>query len=97
MRGYPPTWRLRILAGVELPGGIRDLSVPSPLPPPLHHRRIWVLHLELIARAAEAVGRALALGRDAFEPEIAGMAEQQFYDKKAIASATASKMARKRA
>jgi hypothetical protein len=75
MRGYPPTWRLRMLAGVELPGGIRDLSAPSPLPlpPPLHHRCVW----DLIGRAAGAVGRALALGRDAFEPEIAGMAEQQ--------------------
>src|SRR5262245_31056848 len=31
MRGYPPTWRLRMLAVV--PGGISALSAPSPLPP----------------------------------------------------------------
>jgi len=31
MRGYPPTWRLRMLAGV--PGGISALSAPNPLPP----------------------------------------------------------------
>ena len=33
MRGYPPTWRLRMLAGVGLPGGISDISALSPLPP----------------------------------------------------------------
>ena len=30
MRGYPPTWRLRMLAGAGLPGGI---TFPNPLPP----------------------------------------------------------------
>jgi hypothetical protein len=34
MRGYPPTWRLRMLAGAGLPGGISDLCAPNPLPPP---------------------------------------------------------------
>jgi hypothetical protein len=34
MRGYPPTWRLRMLAGAGLPGGISDLSAPNPLRPP---------------------------------------------------------------
>ena len=33
MRGYPPTWRLRMLAGAGLPGGI-SLSAPSPPRPP---------------------------------------------------------------
>src|SRR5262245_11410831 len=33
MRGYPPTWGLRMLAGVGLPGGISDISALSPLPP----------------------------------------------------------------
>jgi hypothetical protein len=31
MRGYPPTWRLRMLAGAGLPGGI---TAPTPPPPP---------------------------------------------------------------
>ena len=31
MRGYPPTWRLRILG---LPGGVSALPAHSPLPPP---------------------------------------------------------------
>jgi hypothetical protein len=30
MRGYPPTWRLRMLPGAGLPGGI---TFPDPLPP----------------------------------------------------------------
>jgi hypothetical protein len=30
MRGYPPTWRLRMLAVVGLPGGVSDLSAPNP-------------------------------------------------------------------
>jgi hypothetical protein len=34
MRGYPPTWRLRMLAGAGLPGGISDLSAPNLPPPP---------------------------------------------------------------
>ena len=34
MRGYPPTWRLRILASTGLAGGISALPSPSPLPPP---------------------------------------------------------------
>ena len=34
MRGYPPTWRLRVLADVGMPGRISDLSAPNPLPPP---------------------------------------------------------------
>jgi hypothetical protein len=33
MRGYPPTWRLRVLADVELPRSISDLSAPNPLRP----------------------------------------------------------------
>ena len=33
MRGYPPTWRLRMLAGVELPRSISDLSAPNPPQP----------------------------------------------------------------
>ena len=33
MRGYPPTWRLRVLADVRLPGHISNLSGPNPLPP----------------------------------------------------------------
>src|SRR5262249_29001266 len=32
MRGYPPTWRLRMLAGVGLPGGVSDLSADDPPP-----------------------------------------------------------------
>jgi hypothetical protein len=32
MRGYPPTWRLRMLAGVGLPGGISDLSADDSPP-----------------------------------------------------------------
>jgi hypothetical protein len=38
MRGYPPTWRLRMLAGAGLPGGISDLSAPYPPPPPASPR-----------------------------------------------------------
>jgi hypothetical protein len=34
MRGYPPTWRWRMLAGMGLPGGISNISAPNPLPPP---------------------------------------------------------------
>jgi len=34
MRGYPPTWRLRVLADVGVRGPISDLSAPSPHPPP---------------------------------------------------------------
>jgi hypothetical protein len=34
--------------------------------------------LHPIGRAAGAVGRALALGHDAFEPELAGVAENNF-------------------
>jgi hypothetical protein len=30
MRGYPPTWRLRILADTGLPRGISALPAPSP-------------------------------------------------------------------
>jgi hypothetical protein len=30
MRGYPPTWRLRVLADVGMPGRISDPSAPSP-------------------------------------------------------------------
>jgi hypothetical protein len=37
MRGYPPTWRLRMLAGAGLPGGISDLPAPNP-PPPLQKK-----------------------------------------------------------
>jgi hypothetical protein len=33
MRSYPPTWRLRVLADVGMPGRISDPSTPSPLPP----------------------------------------------------------------
>jgi hypothetical protein len=49
-------------------------------PPPilfglaLYRRRLQVLHLEQIGRAAGPVKRALALGHDAFEPELAGVA-----------------------
>ena len=30
---YPPTWRLRMLAGAGLPGGISALPAPNPPPP----------------------------------------------------------------
>jgi hypothetical protein len=43
MRGYPPTWRLRLLADMGLPGGISDLSAsPFLLRLPLDRRRIRV-------------------------------------------------------
>src|SRR5262245_15645481 len=61
MRDYPPIWRLRMLAGVELPGGIRDLSALGPLPLPLHQRCVWVLHLELIGSAAAGLARGALL------------------------------------
>jgi hypothetical protein len=48
---------------------------PNPLRPPFHSRRVRVLHFEPIGRAAGAVRRALALGHKAFEPELAGVAE----------------------
>jgi hypothetical protein len=35
---YPPTWRLRMLAGVGLPGGISTLPAPNPPPPPASPR-----------------------------------------------------------
>src|SRR5262245_61796186 len=46
MRGYPPTWRLRMLAGAGLPAGISDLSAPILLGLALHRRRRRILHLE---------------------------------------------------
>jgi len=33
MRGYPPTWRLRMLAGAGVRGGVSDRSASSPVPP----------------------------------------------------------------
>jgi hypothetical protein len=54
----------------------------SLLPPPilvglaLHCRRVGILHLEPIGRAVGAIGRALALGHDAFEPEFAGLPQE---------------------
>jgi hypothetical protein len=41
----------------------------------LHGLRIRVLHLKSIGRVTGTVGRALTLGHDAFQPELAGMAE----------------------
>jgi hypothetical protein len=38
-------------------------------------RRIGVLHLEPIGRAARTVGRVLPLRHDTFEPDLAGMGE----------------------
>ena len=42
---------------------------------PLHGRRVRVLHVEPIGRAAGTVGRVLALRHDTFEPKLAGMSE----------------------
>jgi hypothetical protein len=53
MRGYPPTWRLRVLRT----WGCRDASATPPPPVllsvALHGRRLRVLHLEPIGRALE--------------------------------------------
>jgi hypothetical protein len=55
MCGYPPTWRLRMLAGSGLPGGISDLSAPNPPPPRASLPAPPGLHLEPIGRAAGAM------------------------------------------
>src|SRR5262249_41437925 len=57
MRGYPPTWRLRVLAGVGGRGPISDLSAPVLIRLLLHRPRIGVLHLEQRGRGAGAVWR----------------------------------------
>ena len=66
-------------------GRIRKWSLPahaSPLSLPpilfalaLHRRRLRVLHLEPVGRAAGAVGRILPLRHYTFEPHLAGMGE----------------------
>jgi hypothetical protein len=41
----------------------------------LHRRRRRILHLKPVGRAAGAVGRVLTLRYDAFQAELAGVAE----------------------
>jgi hypothetical protein len=58
MRGYPPTWRLRMLAGDGLPGASATSASPLLLRLALHCRRIRVLELQPVHCAARAVARA---------------------------------------
>src|SRR6516164_5741752 len=50
-------------------------SVLLGLPP--HRRRVWVLALDPVQRAPRAIGGVAALRDDAFEPELAGVLEDE--------------------